>query len=384
MVLYKQTMMYELSLGALGVSAVLAGSISVRLARNLTRFRAPAPYSELPREVDLPSVTVCIPARNEAHALSDCLEKVLASEYEKLEIIVLDDVSGDDTSALIKSFASEGVRFVKGAPLADGWVGKNHALQGLLAEASGSYVLFIDVDTHVSPRAIESMVRYAITKRAAMLSVLPRRADGWRTSVLFSPLRYFWEVVMSRSSMPATASSAWLIQRKVLTERFNGFHDFRAAVQPEALIAAALSKTNEYRFLVSDAALGVAYEKKWRSQLVTSTRLLFPLCWKNGFVVALFIMALALVLLPYGILLDSYVQQTFTTIHWCAAVVSIALSSTYAYYTSHVWAKGSLLAAILFPVVLVQEIILVITSLVQYKRKAVRWKGRPIQTEVQS
>lgn len=376
--------MFEFYASALGISAFVAGGISTLLYRNMRRFHPPAPMTELPLEVDLPSVTVCIPARNEAHALADCLEKVLASEYEKLEIIVLDDVSGDDTSALIKSFASEGVRFVKGAPLAEGWVGKNHALQGLLGEASGSYVLFIDVDTHVSPRAIESMVRYAITKRSAMLSVLPYRADGWRASVLFSPLRYFWEVVMSSDVQPASASSAWLIQRKVLTERLNGFHAMKAAVQPEALIAATLSKTKEYSFLMSDTVLGVAYEKKWRSQLITSIRLLYPLCRKNGFIVLLLILLLAMMLLPYGILTVGIMQQTFTETHWVALAIAIVLSGTYAYYTSRVWAKGSLFSVFLFPIVLVQEILLICASFVQYKRKTVRWKGRPIQTEVQS
>ena len=79
----------------------------------------------------LPSVTVCIPARNEDHALTDCLHKVLASDYEKLEIIVVDDNSVDNTSVLIKSFAHAGVRFVAGSELPEGWLGKNHSLQML-------------------------------------------------------------------------------------------------------------------------------------------------------------------------------------------------------------------------------------------------------------
>src|ERR1700759_1043342 len=86
---------------------------------------------------DLPSVSVCIPARNETHAMSQCLERVIASTYPKLEVIVLDDSSVDDTSVLIKAYAHAGVRFVEGSRLPKGWLGKNHALQGLLHEASG-------------------------------------------------------------------------------------------------------------------------------------------------------------------------------------------------------------------------------------------------------
>lgn len=376
--------MTELYVSALGLSALLTSGISVRLFRNIRRFQPPAPFAELPTEVDLPSVTVCIPARNEAHALTDCLEKVVASRYDKLEIIVLDDVSGDDTSSLIKSFASEGVRFVKGAPLPEGWLGKNHALQGLLEQASGSYVLFIDVDTHLSPQSVETMVRYALSQRAGMVSVLPCRVDGWRASVFFSPLRYFWEVITSRHIEPATASSAWLVQRKILLQTFNGFTDLKAAIQPEAKVAATLSKVNRYRFIMSDENLGVAYEKKWRSQLVTSVRLLYPLCRQNLFLAMALAALLALLATPYAIIINGLFSQSFTALHWFALVVAVMLSTAYSYYTSKVWAKGGFIGAFLFPAIVIQEIILVCASFIQYKRKTVRWKGRPIRTEVQN
>lgn len=376
--------MIELYASALGLSALVTSGVSVRLFRNIQKFQPPAPFAALPAEVDLPSVTVCIPARNEAHALAYCLEKVVASRYEKLEIIVLDDVSGDDTSSLIKSFASEGVRFVKGTPLPEGWLGKNHALQGLLEKASGSYILFIDVDTHLAPQSVETLVRYALSQRLVMVSALPCRVDGWRASVFFSPLRYFWEVVASRRNEPATASSAWLIQRKALLQSFNGFTNLKAAIQPEAKIAAKLSETNQYRFLTSDVNLGVAYEKKWRSQLVTSVRLLYPLCRQNAFFVIALVALLALLATPYAISISGLFLQPFTILHWFALVVAITLSVTYGYYASKVWAKGAFIGGLLFPIIILQEIVLVCASFMQYKRKTVQWKGRPIRTEVQN
>src|SRR5690606_35949029 len=195
-----------------GVLLLVGVVIARQLYRAFKQGSAVLPTSKMGAETDLPSVTVCIPARNEAHALLDCLPLVIASDYERLEIIVLDDVSGDETSSLIKSFASEGVRFVKGQPLVSGWLGKNHALEGLLAEASGSYILFMDVDTRLAPQAVSNLVRFALSKRASMVSVLPRREDGWRASVIMSPLRYFWELVFNRRLLPASASNAWLVR----------------------------------------------------------------------------------------------------------------------------------------------------------------------------
>lgn len=325
-----------------------------------------------------PSVTVCIPARNENHAMTDCLHRVIASNYEKLEIIVLDDLSGDNTSALIKSFAHEGVRFVEGSKLAEGWLGKNHALQELLEEASGTYILYIDVDTSLAPDAISQLVAYAEEQKADMVSVLPRREDGPRASVFFSTLRYFWELMFHRKDKPAVASNAWMIRRSALLETFGGFEQFKDEVQPEAKLSAALMAEGTYRFLLGSKQLGIAYEKKWRSQLATSIRLLFPLLGgkaANAVIVALDLLILSsvAVVLPLLIVLQSWV---FLGV---GVVLYLGFVMLYASYLYRVWNKGTVLGAILWPLIALQEAILVLASAIQYKREAVTWKGRSVR-----
>lgn len=368
--------------------AVLVLILSIMARQLFTAFKhhaAPKYASKLGSEVDLPSVTVCIPARNEYHALTDCLQRVLASTYERIEIIVLDDASGDNTSALIKSFASEGVRFIHGSKLPDGWLGKNHALQGLLEEASGSYVLFMDVDTVLRPKAIENMVRYSLSHRASMLSVLPRREDGIRASVVASPLRYFWELVFHRRLWPATASNAWLIRRDVLLQRFDGFKAFKNTAQPEAKIAAELSATHEYRFLVGSEAFGVGYEKKWRSQLVTSVRLLYPILGKQIALSIIAILDLLLMLVPFivlGVFAFGYAVSPLLGI--VNLIIALGFCALYGLYTYKVWQKGWLLGAVLWPLIIIQEVLLIVASATQYQRRTVKWKGRLIQPEAQN
>ncbi len=356
-----------------------------QLLRSIKRSTPPAYHSKMGNDTDLPSVTVCIPARNEAHALMDCLQKVVASDYLKLEIIVLDDVSGDDTSALIKSFASEGVRFVQGSALPHGWLGKNHALQGLLEEASGSYVLFMDVDTRLAPEAVEHAVRYALTHWASMVSVLPRREDGWRASIFMSPLRYFWELIFNRRLWPSTASNAWLIRREVLLKRFDGFKSFKNAVQPEAKIAAELAATNEYRFLLGSEHFGVAFEKKWRSQLITSVRLLYPLLGNQVSLSVLAFLDLLLLIAPF-LTLYVFIPAGLISLPlaFFTALVCLGYCALYATYTRRVWRHGWLVGAFLWPVIVLQEAILVIASVLQYTRRTVKWKGRLIRPEVRS
>ena len=367
------------------VLVLVLGVMAAQLKKAYKRQTAPSYSSKMGSEVDLPSVTVCIPARNEQHALTDCLQRVLASTYERLEIIVLDDVSGDDTSALIKSFASEGVRFVKGSNLKPGWLGKNHALEGLLEEVSGSYILFVDVDTVLAPKAIENMVRYALSHRAAMVSVLPRREDGWRASVIASPLRYFWELLFQRRLWPASASNAWLIRRDVLLKRFNGFSSFKNTVQPEAKIAAELAQTGEYKFIIGTKLFGVSFEKKWRSQLVSSVRLLYPLLGKQLIIAVIAILDLALLVVPFVVLVGAFFgMEVSHTLLIVNTLLYVAFCAVYGTYTYRMWNKGWIIGAIIWPLLIIQELVLVIASIFQYTRRTVRWKGRLIRPEAQN
>jgi len=326
----------------------------------------------------IPSVSVCIPARNEMHAMTECLESIISSTYPKLEIIVLDDSSSDTTSTVIKAFAHEGIRFVEGSTLPTGWLGKNHALQELLGQASGTYVLFMDVDTRLQPDTIEQLVAYTQDQKQAMISVLPRREDGWRASVLFSPLRYFWELIFHRKNMPASASSAWMIERQLLIDQ-GGFVPMKAAIQPESVLAAQL--TSRYHFLIGSPSLGVSYEKKWRSQLATSSRLLFPLLGKRVWLALLATAGLFLLLCPVIVLLST-IGDGWHRINYAASTVYLLYALPYGIYTLRVWRRGWWLAALLWPVIVLQEAVLVIISIQRYLFKRVTWKGRPVTVDV--
>lgn len=359
-----------------GLLTLITVWMAVKLMYAFKHFRMKQLVSGSSMLKDLPSVSVCIPARNETHAMTQCLERVIASTYPKLEIIVLDDSSGDNTSILIKSFAHAGVRFVEGSALPEDWLGKNHALDGLYREASGSLVLYMDVDTHIRPDTIEQLVAYMTNEKADMISVMPRRHDVWRTSVFFGTLRYLWELLLHRRSAPAVASSAWMIRRSVLTG-MNGFVSMKTHIQPEATLAARSMATNAYRFLISTPLIGVSYEKKWQSQIDTSIRLLFPVL--GGRVLRAFaaLLVMLTLLLPSLMVLSGlFVEWTLTqTMGLWYLAVSTAL---YALFLEKLWDKAWWLGALLWPVVLAQECVLLVISTIRYIRGTVTWKGRPV------
>ncbi|MDB5167655.1 MAG: hypothetical protein JWN26_800 [Candidatus Saccharibacteria bacterium] len=370
--------MVELILSVLyGLLTIFSVLFVWKLMYAFKHFKMKNLLSEPSMLKDMPSVSVCIPARNETEAMTQCLERVIASTYPKLEIIVLDDSSADNTSYLIKSFAHAGVRFVEGSALPEGWVGKNHALQGLLHEASGTLILYMDVDTQIKPDTIEQLVSYMRQEKASMISVLPLRDDGWRSSVLFGTMRYFWELILNRKKKPAVASSAWMIKRRQLIDEFDGFNTIKSTIQPESALAALLARRKEYSFLISTPLLGVSFEKKWLSQVDTSIRLLYPIV--GGRIARGIIGAIVLILLnlPTFFIIDGFVDG-WSIIQIAAAWQLCVFIAIYALYLDTVWNRGWWIGALLWPYVIAQEFVLLVFSIVGYLRHSITWKGRSV------
>ena len=327
---------------------------------------------------DYPAVSVCIPARNETNAMTECLERVLSSDYPKLEIIVLDDNSSDNTSHIIRAFAHSGVRFVQGDKLPSDWLGKNFSLQNLAEESSGSLVLFMDVDTRLESNSIRLMVEKMMAERVKMISVIPQRYDTSRSSSWLSTLRYFWELVLHSQNIPGVSSSAWLIDRQLLMNELGGFGEWRDEVQPESHIASELSRSDEYRLIFSTPELGVHYEKKWTSQLETSRRLLLPRFGNSITSVLLGAGLVCSVILSQVVIIMSIVEQSWWMVGAQGLLALLTLASFVIYYKMALRTKW-FLGVIASPYVVWQELVLLVASAIGYKSGTITWKGRVVQ-----
>ncbi|MGK2896691.1 MAG: glycosyltransferase [Candidatus Saccharimonadales bacterium] len=327
---------------------------------------------------EMPTVSVCIPARNEERALGSCLERVLASEYEKLEVIVLDDSSSDDTSLIIKTFAHAGVRFIAGKPLADDWTGKNHALDTMAREANGSIIIFMDIDTLIAPTTISQVVRQMQTNKLDGMWVLPLRADLPRWSALIGHMRYFWEIVTSSSRRPISSGSFWGIRRGLLIDTLGGFDPVREYIQPEYPIAQWVQARHAYEGVIGTRELGVYYEKRWHSQYETGERTLY-LMVRRGVAVGLLMLGTlfawvgSLILIIYCLV--SYDTSWLNTITLSAVIIMVM---TWYIYLRKMWKGFALLGVFVLPYIVVQELWLLCLSWVRYKFGRVTWKGRHI------
>ena len=102
-------------------------------------------------------VSVLIPAFNEAKVIDASVRRVLISSDVRLEVIVIDDGSSDDTSAIVTREFGGDAR-VRLLTLANG--GKARALNRGLELASGEVVIALDADTQFEAQTIARLARW--------------------------------------------------------------------------------------------------------------------------------------------------------------------------------------------------------------------------------
>lgn len=101
-----------------------------------------------------PAVSVVIPAYNAAWCVRKAIESVLAQDYRDFELIVVDDGSTDDTSAVLADYGDR-IRVVRKAN-----EGLSSARNAGIAAALGEYVAFLDADDWWLPGKLSRQVAF--------------------------------------------------------------------------------------------------------------------------------------------------------------------------------------------------------------------------------
>ncbi len=196
-----------------------------------------------------PTVSVCVPARNEAGHIEACIASLARQNYPGFEILVLDDQSEDDTAARARAAAAQyptaAIRVIAGEPLPPGWIGKSWACHQMSRVATGDYLLFTDADTVWRPRALRRLMLLALEHKTDLLSAPPRldaltiweRLSVPMLTVSAATLLSLPLVAHSAMKDYAVASGACLLFRRAAYDRIDGHKGVRAEIVEDLELA---------------------------------------------------------------------------------------------------------------------------------------------------
>lgn len=120
-----------------------------------------------------PVISILIAARNEEATILDCLRSIdtLTEPLHKLEVLIGDDQSTDQTALLVQNFIVDKPRFQL-ITITETWGelrGKANVLAQLAQLAQGQQLMFTDADTQVPPDWI-SAIGSSFTQKTGVIS----------------------------------------------------------------------------------------------------------------------------------------------------------------------------------------------------------------------
>lgn len=208
-----------------------------------------AATSRTEREAE-PMLSVVIPAFNAAEFIERCLRSVVAQRGVKLEVIVVDDGSRDETTALVGELIDDDPRIT----LIKSTNAGPAAARNLGVDASsGDFITFVDADDEVLPGAFSTMVDSLLRTGSdiATGSYVRIGATGRNRPKLTARVHARQRLAVRLSDMPE------LLEEPVLWNKVYGREFWLRHVGEMQSFANYEDQEPVYRALVSAAAIDV-------------------------------------------------------------------------------------------------------------------------------
>ena len=207
----------------------------------------------LPTEsVNVPEVTVLIPARNEASTIIKSLSSLKDNDPE-LRVILIDDQSDDNTAQLASSIEMKNLVILPGTKLPSGWSGKLWALEQGLKYVGTDYLLLLDADIILKPGLITRLLHTAKKNDLKLVSLMAhlRMVSFWE-KLLMPAFVFFFKLIypfhlsnLPSSKIAAAAGGCVLLETKIIKE-LGGFKSIKNALIDDCSLAKKI-KQNGYR-----------------------------------------------------------------------------------------------------------------------------------------
>ncbi len=381
-------MMLDYQIAVLGILLCMA----LIAAINVATFRRVKSHQK-PHHVRM--VSVLVPARNEEENIAVCLSGLVAQDYPKYEIVVLDDNSDDATAMIVKDWQqmNSQVRYLKGAPLPDGWVGKCFACHQLSKEAKGELLLFIDADTIHTRQSISAAVASMEKYDAHLLTAIPflTLKSFWEKAVMpmlhFTTFCFLPFPLVSASKNPkfAMANGQFMLFDRKVYEAIGGHAAVKDALVEDVWLS-RLVKSKGFSLRVMDGVPIVS------TRMYTSFRQIWEGFSKNLFpgfkysvpaILAVVVLNAVTSILPYGFLLFAVVSRS--THAWTSIVAMQVAVILGVHLMMALRFKMNLIAALAHPLAMSIVVGIAMNSTRwSLMSGGLRWKGRTYDFRGQS
>lgn len=178
-----------------------------------------------------PKLSVIIPAYNEENNISTILKSIFKSIYprNKLEIIVVDDGSTDNTAKIAKKFPVRLISYKQNK-------GKVHALNKGVSHAKGDIVITTDADAKIGPKTLALLTQHFKDSRVGAVSGIYKafKKFSWKNPIgylleKFQTIEYFGFSLIRKQQEALNAvlvvPGSIAAYRKSVINEVNGFED---------------------------------------------------------------------------------------------------------------------------------------------------------------
>lgn len=214
------------------------------------------------------TLTVIVPAYNEAANIGACLTSLLSSAPPcgDWQVLLVDDGSSDGTVAIARAAvdALKGEGGAEGAaegrvrdtaarfsvleagprPVGQRWVGKNWACSRAVEGVTSTWVLFMDADVRVQPDTLRRALHQARAEGADLLTLAPRLVCGclaeWMVQpIMASLLGLGFPIAAANDPADSTAFAAgpFMLFRRTAYAAIGGHRDLAAEVVEDLALA---------------------------------------------------------------------------------------------------------------------------------------------------
>ena len=214
--------------------------------------------------VNNPLVSVILPTWNRAHLLPRAINSVLSQTYQNLELIIVDDVSTDNTAETVAQITDKRIKYTKlNYKKTDTSYGATKARNVGLDTARGELIAFQDSDDQWLPEKLQKQVTTltkAPAKTGVVFTTLRRKENGVEN--LIPPHNFKLPPDNQYTSVLRKTNTVSLVTAIVKKECFKnvGVFDEKMPKYQEWELWIRIAK--HYGFLYIDEPLVVSYAQK--------------------------------------------------------------------------------------------------------------------------